>query len=121
MTDPEYLDYQRVLIPMLDWYRGWGPSPQPPSRPTHLYGIVRIIDGEPERTYCCSTTASVWVQAIGWEVGCPDGQVDRLDNDNWEAPEDGYYSVRDVKAGLTGAVFDAEDDDDAREEAQGNW
>ena len=25
-----------------------------------LYGFIRIIDGEPERTYCCSLTPSVW-------------------------------------------------------------
>jgi len=79
-----------------------------------LYGFVRIIDGEPERTYCCSLTPSVWVHAVGW-----------LDTDDglggWDAPDGGYYSVADVKAALTGPVFDAGDDDEAREEAHGNW
>ena len=78
-----------------------------------LYGFIRIIDGEPERTYCCSLTPSVWVQAVGW--------LGEGDDDCWVSPEDGYYSVADVKAALTGPVFDAEDDDEAREEAHGNW
>ena len=95
MTDPEYLNYQRVHLGA-------------------LYGFVRIIDGPPARPYCCSATPMVYVHAVGW-----------LDTDDglggWDAPEGGYYSVSEVTAGLTGDVFPAEDDDDAREEAHGNW
>ena len=96
MTDTPraYIDYQRVHMGT-------------------LYGFVRIIDGEPERTYCCSLTPSVYVHPVGW--------LDESEGDFWEPPEGGYYSLADVRASLTGPVFDAENDDDAREEAQGNW
>ena len=94
MDTPELQDYQRVHLGT-------------------LYGFIRLIDGESERTCCCSTTPSVYVNAVGW--------LDEGEDDDWDGPEDGYYSLGDVKAALTGPVFDAEDDDDAREEAHGNW
>ncbi len=92
--------YQRVYIPV--------------TEDDQLYGFVRLAgNGEPEQTYCCSLTPSVWVEAIGWNSG--DENADDY------PPDSGYFSVGVVKARASGDPFEAEDDDDAREECQGNW
>ena len=63
--------YQRVYIPLGD--------------NVSLYGFVRLVEGVPEHTHCCSLTPSVYVDAIGWDCD------------------------------------EAEDEEEAREECQGNW
>jgi hypothetical protein len=117
------LTYQRVLIPIPHSE----PYPDDGEGPSSLsfYGIIRLIDGDPERTYCCSLTPSVFVQAIGWSPEWPEGTDDdtreEFDSNNCEGPSDSYFTLSAVARSLHGEPFDADDDDDAREEAHGNW
>jgi hypothetical protein len=112
--------YQRVMIPM--------PITEdlPDTEPTSvdLYGFVRLVDGKPEHTYCASTTPSVFVEGVGWNPQWPADATSEAMED-WDGqqdpPDNGYFSVKAVKAGLYAEPFEAEDDDEAMEECHGNW
>lgn len=101
--------YQRVTMPVESGE----------SYALELYGVVAIIDGEPERTYCCSMTPSVWVEGVGWYSDC-DTMEQREEVESGEVYS-GYFEVPAVKSALCGEPFEADDLDDAREEASCNW
>jgi len=103
--------YDRVRIPC---------HPSSCDYPLGLYGFVETdAEGKPLHTYVCSMTPSVYVQSVAWEVDCDDDAI-REEIECSEIEHGTYYSVSAVRAGLDGHVFEADDDDDAREECSAN-
>tara|TARA_Y100001963_G_scaffold138580_1_gene203538 strand:+ start:1465 stop:1941 length:477 start_codon:yes stop_codon:yes gene_type:complete len=103
------------LPPLRVWQRVYIDSPTDAVPDLRIYGIVELIGGVPEHTYCCSATPDVWVHVIGLDSS------DTEAIDGAETLDGHYYHVGEVVRSLSGEPFEAADLDDAREEAQGNW
>ena len=111
--------YQRITVPQPDFSKDgvkW-----------HLYGFVELNpDKTPVGTHCCSLTPSYFVHAVGWSLDFPeDWDQDRQDEYSNEAnvgeDDSGYYDRRVLTHLHKEAPWEAENDDEAREEASGNW
>lgn len=117
--------YQRVYIPhdvLL--------QPQPSYVKTvHLYGFVKLNSpGELADTFvwCSPQPVLAHVFQVGWTADfaeeATEQQMEEWNNNNCEVDDTSSdYDVNAILPHLTGDPFDADDDDDAREEAQSNW
>jgi len=87
---------------------------------------VAAFMGEPwsDKPACASTVPSVFVWAVGWSPTWPEGTSDEV-REFWDSvnygPEDGYFKFYGIEKYLHDEPFEAEDDDEAREECHGNW
>jgi hypothetical protein len=95
------------------------------------YGFIELEDGMPAGrfVYCSPRPILAPVAFIGWCARWPEDTPDNVRED-WDdqhghegGPECGVWDFRveAVMESLAGAPFEADNNEDAREEAQGNW